>query len=126
MSVIKFTYRLQFNNNLPKTNKICFVDLLQLNAVILNSYFFLAFIRNVSSLKLYFKSLLINCFQKPMSKMVIYMKSSTNDIITLFLIDNHCITIFVLFVQFVFNSSQRFSQYHEIASARPLSKSYSG
>ena len=102
VGIIKFTHRLQFNNNLSKAYKICFVGLLQLNAIILNSQFFLALIRNIASLKLYFESLLINCFQKPMPKMVIYMKSSSNDIITLFFIYNHSVAIFVLFAQFVF------------------------
>ncbi len=67
MSIIQCAYRFQFHNYLPIADKICFVSLLQLHTIVNDFQLFFTFIRNITSLELYFQSLLIYSLKETMS-----------------------------------------------------------
>ena len=88
MIIIKSRNCLELHYNLAIADKICPVFLLQLNAFVIDRKLFLAFIRDVATLKFYLKSFLIHRFEEARTQNVVDMHCCTYHLICFVLIDN--------------------------------------
>ena len=98
MGIVDICNSLEFNNYTIIAYEICPICLFQWIAVIVYLKFFFPFIGNAAFLELYFQCLLIYRFQKTVSQLFIYFKSSACNGITLVFID------YSHFVSFVFGN----------------------